>query len=88
MLLIAIAPDGRSELTIELLLLFRRQQRANLIVSLKDELLMPAAKILVQLIHLNPRIAHQRFDLMELVRVQVEFVIEPLDEAMRPGHSH
>ena len=63
-----VAGLRRGELAIELLLLLGGQQRANLVVGLKDKLLMLVAKILVQLLHLDMRITHQGFDLMELVR--------------------
>ena len=67
-MMFAIAPHRGGELAIELLLLLGRQQRTNLIVSLKDDLLMLAAKLGVKLIHLDPRVAQQGFDLMQLVR--------------------
>ena len=80
---VAVTSAGARELAIEFLLLLGRQQRADLIVGLKDELLMLALKILVKLIHFHARIAHQGFDLMQLVGGQFEIVVEPLDEAMR-----
>lgn len=64
---VAVTSAGAREIAIEFLLLLGRQQCANLIVGLKDELLMLALKILVKLIHLHTRIAHQGFDLMQLV---------------------
>jgi hypothetical protein len=77
----------RRELAIEFLLLLRGQQSANLIVSLKDELLMLPVKIFVQLLHPGPGIAYQCLNLMELIRGQVKFAIEALDEMMRTRHD-
>lgn len=45
------------EIAIELLLLLRRQQCANRIVSLVDDLIVLAAEIFVQPIHFGVRIA-------------------------------
>jgi hypothetical protein len=66
MLVVVRAFAGRRmrEIAIELLLLLRREYRANLIVGLIDELIMLAAEVIMQLIHLRVRIAHQHFDLM------------------------
>ena len=47
--MVMIVPDRRSEFAVELLLLLGRQQRPNLVVGLKDELLM--------LMRENPRAA-------------------------------
>lgn len=85
---VAVTSDGwMRELAVEFLLLLGRQQRTNLIVGLQDELIVLAAKILVQLNHFAVLITHQRFDLMQLVGRKLEFVIEPFDEAVRGRHS-
>ncbi len=84
--MLVVVVDGRSELAIEFLLLLRRQQRSNLVVGLKDQLLTLTMKTLVQLIHLEVRVAHQGVDLMPLIGAQFELVVEPLDKAVGAGH--
>lgn len=71
MLVIAVAivfAELMRELAIEFRLLVGRQQCANLITGLKNELMMLAAKVRVKLIHFDARVAQQGFDLVPLVR--------------------
>ena len=56
-LVLACAGRRMGEIAIELVLLLRRQQRANRIVRLVDDLIMLAAEIFVQPIHFGVRIA-------------------------------
>ena len=75
------------EFLVEDLLLLRRQQGANLIVGLIDDLVVLAMEVVVQLLHLGARIAHQGFDLMELVGSQLELVVESGDKVMTARNS-
>ena len=56
--MLVVVADWRREFPIKLHLLFRGQDRTNLVVGLKNQLLMLMRKILVQLLHLHVRIAN------------------------------
>ena len=83
--MLMVVADWRCEFPIKLLLLLGRQDRANLVVGLKNQLLMLMRKILMQLLHLHVGIAHQVLNLMTLVGRQIEVVIEPVDEIVPLG---
>lgn len=88
--MLMVVADWRCEFPIKLLLLLGRQDRANLVVGLKNQLLMLMRKILMQLLHLHVGIADQVLNLMTLVGRQSEVMIEPVDEIVShrdPQHA-